>query len=158
MSVRRLALQVLGTAAVTSALALAPTGAVYAAGATVVHGVMYPDNNGACTEPAAFTAVVTGSLTGCWYGDTITFDHANANGNIVARGTEHFVGCLGSGCGTFTTTFTFTAKYDGDTEEHGRCHHPITGGTGAFAGASGVINMHDEPDGCVDYQGTISVG
>jgi hypothetical protein len=46
-----------------------------------------------------------------------------------ATGTEHFEGCLGSICGSFDTTFSFTTKTDGpwptSPEIHGRCHHPI---------------------------------
>ena len=52
-------------------------------------------------------------------------------------------------CGTFDTTFSFTAKMDGpwptSAEIHGRCHHPITrgSGTGGFTGASRRAQFHD---------------
>jgi hypothetical protein len=56
-------------------------------------------------------------------------------------------GCLnGTTCGTFYTTFTFTGKLDPGTgmETHGRCHHPIVGGMGGFAGAKGVLDFIDD--------------
>lgn len=62
-------------------------------------------------------------------------------------GTELFDGWLGSLHGTFTTTFEYTAKMAGpwttSAEIHGRCHHPVTGGTGDFAGASGEVSFRD---------------
>ena len=57
---------------------------------------------------------------------------------------------MGSVCGTFYTTFSYTAKTNGpwptDAEIHGRCHHPVIGGTGGFAGAAGEISFHDVVD------------
>jgi hypothetical protein len=42
--------------------------------------------------------VMTGSLVGCWYTDTLVINPAQPNGTpsgtIQATGTEHFVGCL----------------------------------------------------------------
>ena len=44
-------------------------------------------------------------------------------------------------------------------EQHGRCHHPITGGTGGFAGATGVVHFKDDPvTGCAYYSGHVALG
>jgi hypothetical protein len=86
----------------------------------------------------------------------------NPSGTYIEQGTEIFVGCMGTRCGTFETTYTFTAKYVDDTfaeEIHGRCHHPIVGGTGDFAGAKGVINFKDDVVNLkFDYRGHITLG
>lgn len=92
----------------------------------------------------------TGSLQGCWWIDTFQTTSDPDKSHFRATGTEHFTGCLGSICGTFYTTYSFTAKTDGPwptgAEIHGRCHHPIVGGTGGFADASGEISFHDVVD------------
>ena len=89
----------------------------------------------------------SGSLDGCWY-TYVSASKFNPSGTYIEQGTEIFVGCLnGTTCGTFETTYTFTAKYVDDTfaeEIHGRCHHPIVGGTGRFAGVKGVILFKDD--------------
>jgi hypothetical protein len=116
----------------------------------------------ACTDPqASFT--MTGDLVGCWYEDWDTFAITKDQTNpstvepVHFSGTEHFTGCLdrdGDGActgdpkGTLFFTFTFTGQYVPGTdlalEIRGRCHHPIVGGTGDFAGATGVINFKDD--------------
>ena len=102
---------------------------------------------------------LSGNLDGCWY-TYVSTSRTNPSGTYVEQGTELFVGCLnGTVCGTFETTYTFTAKYDTLGQEiHGRCHHPIVGGTGGFAGAKGVINFKDDVvTGTFDYRGNISL-
>ena len=120
-------------------------------------GLLVPDQSGVChtprrwaptSSPAASTAVGTPTPSSC--------EHESHAGGFVASGTETFVGCLGTRCGRFFTTYTFTAKYVGDIEVHGRCHHPIVGGEGDFADVSGVINMHDLPNGCATYKGHLT--
>jgi hypothetical protein len=114
----------------------------------------------ACTDPlASFT--MTGGLVGCWYEDNvaITKDQTTTSGIELVHfsGTEHFTGCLdldgngtctGDPTGTLLFTFTFTGQYvpgtDLSLEIRGRCHHPIVGGTGDFAGATGVLNFKDD--------------
>lgn len=152
-SVRRLGLVV----AAMTVLALA-AGPVAAGGVTQVDGLQVPDTEGVCDSPSPFgTYVVTGDLTGCWYIDTFEIANESAAGGLVASGTETFVGCLGSTrCGRFFTEFTFTAKFVDGIETHGRCHHPIVGGEGGFAGVRGVIQMHDLPNGCAVYNGHLS--
>jgi hypothetical protein len=73
-------------------------------------------------------------------------DVVPSRGTFLATGTEHFTGWIGSRYGTFTTTYTFTAQFDGDVELHGRCHHPVVGGDGDFAGISGVLTFKDVVD------------
>ena len=65
---------------------------------------------------------------------------------MLAHGREHFTGCLGTLYGTFYTTYTYTARFDGAVELHGRCHHPITGGNGAFEGIRGELSFTDVVD------------
>ena len=89
---------------------------------------------------------MTGSLHGCWY-TYVSSSKFNRSGTYQETGTEIFVGCMNGTCGTFETTYTFTAKYTDDTfveEIHGRCHHPIVRGTEGFAGVSGLVNFKDD--------------
>lgn len=70
-------------------------------------------------------------------------------------GQESFTGCIDRNrdgkCGkrdrrgTMNTTYIYwvSFKSDGVTLIKGQCVHPITGGTGAFRGARGVVNMYD---------------
>lgn len=125
------------------------------AGTTQVSGV--GAFNVGCQPPAGSPPANTGdyppidlsegSLRGCWYTYVSSFQ-LNPSGTYIEQGTEVFVGCLdGTICGTFETTYTFTAKFVDETfteEIHGRCHHPIVGGTGDFAGAKGVILFKDD--------------
>jgi hypothetical protein len=100
------------------------------------------------SDPGDYPPIeLTGSLHGCWY-TYVSSSQFNRSGTYIEQGTEIFVGCLnGATCGTFETTYTFTAKYVDDTfaeEIHGRCHHSIVSGTGDFAGAEGVILFKDD--------------
>jgi hypothetical protein len=114
-------------------------------GTTIVRGVQLAA--GSCEDGGY---AMTGSLVGCWWIDTFETKSSPDKSSFLATGTEHFTGCLGSTCGTFYTTYSFTAKTDGpwptSAEIHGRCHHPIIRGTGDFAGASGVLTFHDVVD------------
>jgi hypothetical protein len=126
--------------------ALSSAGVVAAgSGASVVRGVQQAA--GTCGGDGYY---MTGDLTGCWW--ILTADTKSDPDKATFRftGTEHFEGCLGSVCGSFDTTYSFTGKADGpwptSAEIHGRCHHPITRGTGGFAGVSGVLSFHDVVD------------
>ncbi len=92
-------------------------------------------------------------------------------GSTTATGTEEFDGCLdangdgscgaGEPAGTLSFNYKFSGKYDPITfaQQHGRCHHPITGGTGDFARASGVLRFKDDPAiGCSYYSGHLTLG
>jgi hypothetical protein len=158
----RALLKTVGAVAIVllSAVAYADTASAGDRGTTQVAGLLEPDQDGSCTaNPSAAGGAydVSGSLVGCWYVDTFTVDHESHVGGFVAHGTETFDGCLGSTCGHIFTTYTFTAKFDGDTEAHGRCHHPISEGDGGFAGVSGVIEMKDLPNGCAAYKGHVTL-
>ena len=138
------------------------------ASAIVVRGNQLLAGASSCPNADEGTYRMAGDLVGCWYTDSFDVVSENPGGGFRASGTEHFVGCLdtngngscgaGEPTGRFNTTFTFTAKYapSGD-EIHGRCHHPIVGGSGAFAGASGEISFKDIPsEGRFPYHGPIS--
>ncbi|MEW5991051.1 MAG: hypothetical protein AB1736_06855 [Chloroflexota bacterium] len=88
---------VLGLAAAVSA----HPGAVAVAGSQVVA------TGGAC--PGA-TFVMSGDLEGCWTTETFDTVAAGPHGIVIGRGTETFVGCIGSRCGTISFTFTFVGK------------------------------------------------
>ena len=148
---RRLAVA-LGTALALVALG---AGAVSAggSGALIVRGTQLA--YGTCDDPdtgAPGYLMTDGSLDGCWVIDTFDVRPVFAGKhNYVATGTEHFTGWIGNRHGTFTTRYTFTAKTDGPWDEgaaeiHGRCHHPITGGSGGFAGITGQLSFTDIND------------
>lgn len=154
------------TAAVT-ALAFAALAMPASAGTTLVSGTGVFNNE--CLPPVGSPPDDTGtyppidfsvgSLHGCWY-TYVSASRFNPSGTYVEQGTELFVGCLnGTACGTFETTYTFTAKYTDDTfaeEIHGRCEHSIVGGTGDFAGAKGVLTFKDDVVNLeFDYRGQI---
>ena len=138
------------------------------AGTTQVSGIGVYNN--ACQPPAGSPPEdlgdyppldLSGSLDGCWY-TYVSASQFNPSGTYLEQGTEIFVGCLnGTTCGTFETTYTFTAKYVDDAfaqEIHGRCEHSIVGGTGDFAGAKGVILFKDDVVNLkFDYRGHISL-
>ena len=102
---------------------------------------------------------LSGSLDGVLY-TYVSASKFNPSGTYIEQGTEIFVGCMGTRCGTFETTYTFTAKYVDDTfaeEIHGRCHHPIVGGTGDFAGAKGLLLFKDDVVNLkFDYRGHVT--
>lgn len=145
------------TVAALAALTLIAAPAA-AAGQEQVDGLLTPDTGGVCVDDAASlgTYVVSGDLTGCWYVDELTIRTEAASGAFRATGREQFVGCLGNRCGRFFTTYVFTARIVDGVETHGRCHHPIVGGDGGFAGVRGSLEMHDLPDGCAVYTGHLS--
>ena len=153
-----------------AALLLAVLAMPASAGTTQVSGIGVFDTE--CLPPVGSPPVdlgdyppikLTGSLYGCWY-TYVESSKFNRSGTYQETGTEIFVGCLDSGaCGTFETTYTFTGKYVDETfaeEIHGRCHHPLAGGTGTggFAGAKGLINFKDDvATPKFDYRGHISL-
>ncbi len=153
--------------AVLAGVAAAPASAAQ----NQVAGVQVPGANPpACTDSSApFT--MTGDLVGCWYGDIFTKKEtvtASGTALFIFVGTEHFTGCLdadgdgrcnGDPTGTLDFTYTFTAQFDAATgsEIRGRCHHPIVGGSGDFAGATGVLNFKDDvSNGTSPYMGHVS--
>jgi hypothetical protein len=157
--------------AVTASLAL--VGAASASAGTVqVRGLQLA--LGADPNCPADAFGMTGSLVGCWFTDTFVPNPAHPGGTpgggFQARGTEHFVGCLGlngnTTCtgepmGTLHFRFQFSARFDPVTgaEIHGRCQHPVTSGSGVFAGATGVMTFRDDvTSGTAPYRGHLSLG
>jgi hypothetical protein len=92
---------------------------------------------------------MTGSLEGCLYTKVETTKDT-PGGVYLESGEEVFIGSLDGGPeGTFTTTYRFESKWDPDVttgvELHGRCQHPIVGGSGTvgFDGARGRLDFKD---------------
>lgn len=144
------------------------------AGTTQVSGVQStPVSVGdPCFDASADASyAMEGSLVGCWQVDTFDLrGDGQPSGTVQATGQEHFVGCVDLNgdhvCGardpqgTLVFTYKFTGKLDTVTlaEIHGRCHHVIVAGTGAFAGASGVISFHDDvATGTAPYKGHVTL-
>jgi hypothetical protein len=99
-----------------------------------------------------------GSLVGPWQITSFTPVYFSPT-QFAASGTELFSGCLDSNrngtceAGEARGTLRFSAKFWGELspttkeEVRGGCFHLITGGTGDFAKAKGVISMIDTPAG-----------
>jgi hypothetical protein len=112
---------------------------------------------------------MTGGLIGCWYTDTYNQVQSRPNGQILAIGTEHFVGCLDADhnrtCaghdphGSLAFIYAFEATLDKQGNEiRGGCQHPIVSGSGDFKGAKGRINFNDHPTtGTSSYRGRITL-
>lgn len=121
----------------------------------------------AVEECGGATSIITlaleGDFEGCLYTDEITQAGVRANGVYVEHGFETIVGCVdtpdGEMCGTLSTSFVFMATFAPDgTQLTGGCVHPILGGTGDFAGVSGVIVFHDDvAAGTAEYRGLIEL-
>jgi hypothetical protein len=155
-------------AAVVAAFAVAPlaaTAAIYPVWGEQVQVAFDPS-----TSTSTYT--MTGGLVGNWVTVTTGFTYDAATGRFGAWGTESFDGCVDlrrDGCGPFdphgTLSLTFKAwqQYDPQTGAFisGGCIHPVTGGTGGFERARGVIGMKDTPnaDGTVSttYRGLLSI-
>jgi hypothetical protein len=118
------------------------------------------------------SALMSGGLNGEWKTLTSDFRYDEATGRVVAWGTESFEGCVDrwrNGCdpsdpyGTMFFKFTAWQKYDTQTGAFltGACIHPVTGATGGFEGARGVIGMKDtlNADGSVStsYRGVLNI-
>ena len=158
MNWKRTTLAVAGgaVAALTVIMTVSGAGNIHVSGEAVF------DAEGECTEiPSVFTMQITGDLVGCWYTHEFEVVQNTPSGVYMERGTERFIGCLADGatCGTFDTTYKFTAKYNADgSQKNGRCQHPITFGTGDFAGIKGRIDFKDDVDaGIANYRGYFSL-
>jgi hypothetical protein len=119
-------------------------------------------------DEQAGTYKMSGGLVGDWA--ITSFTEIAKTPLYKAKGTEHFSGCLDRGrdgscandpSGTLDFTFRYWAQFNGAALIWGACWHPVTGGTGAFKGAQGVLTMTDTPvgDGNVrtDYIGSITL-
>jgi hypothetical protein len=114
--------------------------------------------------------LMSGSLIGVWWTTSFYVREFQPSGGVQGGGTETFIGCFdanadaacgtGDPVGTIDFAYTFSAKYDPSftTELHGRCHHVVGGGTGGFAGVTGVIDFKDDPaTGCAYYHGHLDL-
>jgi hypothetical protein len=114
---------------------------------------------------------MTGSLIGCWYTDIFIVVKYHPNGEYLAIGTEHFVGCLDLAregkCARRDPhgTLAFIAAFEGQVDPtnptkaiSGQCQHPILSGTGDFQGATGRLEFKDNvATGTSAYQGHITL-
>lgn len=103
----------------------------------------------------AGTYKMTGGLRGAW--KTTSFKKVALSPYYEAKGTESFMGCIdrrldrsckGDPSGTLTFEFRYWAIYgsaDPASLVWGACWHPVVSGTGAFAGAQGVLTFVDSP-------------
>lgn len=101
----------------------------------------------------AGTAKMSGGLLGNW--KITSFKETAQKPVFKGKGTESFSGCIdrmldgscaGDPSGTLRFKFRYWGKFGkGDTLELGTCAHPVTGGSGDFAGASGFLMMVDTP-------------
>lgn len=144
------------TVALLAVMALAvPAGAAgHNEGATQLRGLGAFDAAGECDNPAYadadFPIVLTGDFTGCVY-QYFEDGRFRPSGTYIERGYEIFDVCLADGtCGTFETTYVFTAKYEDPAnfagQLWGRCQHPIVAGTGTggFTGVTGRLDFKDD--------------
>ena len=109
-------------------------------------------------------------LHGAWTTTSVTHEKFVAP-YYFSTGTEQFDGCIDANgsdsCGEGEPTgqlffdFVFWGRFDENLAEiEGGCVHPITGGTGDFTHATGVLTMRDFLVGIelrTTYQGTIAV-
>lgn len=152
-----------GLAALTTALAVATAGATTAPVSVSLSGTQ------TVVDESTGTYAMQGSLVGDWYTTKFVLRYGSAS-QIVGTGTELFVGCVDSdkngacgkkeASGTLKFTFMYWASFDPSTGAllHGNCVHPITGGSGSFHKASGVIFMEDTPTATgvvTTYTGTL---
>jgi hypothetical protein len=101
------------------------------------------------------TAKMTGDLRGVW--TTTSFEPVAFEPYFEAKGTELFEGCMdrrrdrscaGDPSGTLSLRFRYAAIYgsaDPASLVWGTCWHPVVSGTGAFAGAQGILAFVDSP-------------
>lgn len=109
-------------------------------------------------DPAKGTSRLHGGLLGAFAATSFRPLYLSKS-RLVAEGTERFRGCVDTDgdlrctgrdpAGAMTFDYIYWASFHPSTGAliDGRCTHPITGGTGDFSGARGLITMHDVPAG-----------
>jgi hypothetical protein len=156
-------------ASLAALAALATTLAAATASATTTPVVVEVSGTQVTVDPATGASEMHGSLVGSWVFTKFTPRYASAS-QFVATAKELFTGCLDSNtngacdkkepAGTLRFTMMYWATFDPASGAlvHGQCVHPVTGGTGSFRKAAGVIFMDDVPNGTevvTTYKGTI---
>jgi len=135
-------------------------------GAVQISGVGLLDAADGCNsagQGAAYALNLTGDLQGCHYFFIDEFE-CSPSGTYREKGRELFVGTYNGQSGTFWTTYSFEAKYEGCAENGaplgaeilGRCQHPIVegSGTGVFEGVTGRLDFKDDIEaGDFPYRG-----
>jgi hypothetical protein len=139
-SLRRIASLVLLVAAMVLVWA-SPAGATYVTGKQTI------------VSEKKGTFKMAGGLIGSWA--ITSFKVLKLKPVFQAKGTESFNGCLDAGhdgsctadpSGTMNFTFRYWAKITGDDKvQLGTCAHPVAGGTGGFATATGFLMFVDTP-------------
>ena len=106
-------------------------------------------------DEQAGTYKMTGDLLGAWA--MTSFEEVATSPYYEGKGTEAFKGCIdrrrdrscaGDPSGTLSFEFRFWGLFGSDDPSSliwGACWHPIVSGTGAFAGAQGVLTFVDSP-------------
>ena len=102
---------------------------------------------------------VTGDLMGTWYTRT-TDTYYQWDAMFIQKGVERFEGCLdlnrnrrcdGDQKGQFGANYVYILLAPINPQPgrpvKGECMHPVTGGSGAFAGLRGLITVHEKPVG-----------
>lgn len=153
--------------------------ALCAAGALLALLVVLAAPASAATYPVSGHQVVvnegegkykmTGGLLGSW--SITSFKEISAGAIFKAKGTEKFSGCLDLGrdgkCsgdpnGSLNFRFLYWGKFGpNDSLIWGSCWHPVTKGSGDFAGAQGVLTMVDTPTAngvMTKYVGNLTLG
>jgi hypothetical protein len=145
--------------------------AATSAGATPVSGEQFLVSGRQTPLKKAGTYRMQGGLIGSW--KITSFKEVGSKPVFRGKGTETFQGCLdrqrdgscaGDPNGTLSFSFRYWAKVDHQNAvQLGTCAHPITGGTGGFAGATGFLMMVDlpikkAPFVTTQYEGIITLG
>lgn len=146
-----------------AAAALAPAATANAATTYQVSGRQI------VVDEAAGKYTMQGGLIGDW--SITSFTEIAKAPLYKGKGTELFVGCLdvrrdgsckGDPAGKLRFRFRYWASFDAQGGLiWGSCWHPVTGGTGAFAGATGVLTMVDTPTAngvSTSYIGNVTLG
>ena len=106
-------------------------------------------------DEQAGTFKMAGDLLGAWA--TTSFEEVATAPYYEGKGTETFKGCIdrrrdrscaGDPSGTLSFEFRYWGLYgsaDPASLVWGSCWHPVVSGTGAFAGAQGVLTFVDSP-------------
>jgi hypothetical protein len=157
---------VLGMAAIAVLVAAA------SAGAAPVSGEQFlVSGRQTVVNEKASTFKMSGGLLGSW--KVTSFKEIASKPVFKGKGTESFKGCIdrdldgscaGEPTGTMKFSFRYWAKFSNDDAvQLGTCAHPVTGGSGDFAGASGFLMMVDTPIGKApfvktQYEGVITLG
>ncbi len=153
---------------ILAGFAAATLSAVQTAGATTT------PLSGAQTvvDEKAGTYKMHGSLVGDW-SITSFVPEVKSPTELVASGKERFVGCIDSNrntacdpsepAGSVNFKYLYWAAFNPTAKAlvSGQCLHPVLGGTGSFAKATGVIHMKDTPVGKTirtTYSGMLTYG